>query len=234
MGRPAHGAFGSRMKKPGAAAFYAAMLERFGPSHWWPADSPFEVALGVVLTQNTSWKNVEKALANLRKLGPLTPAFIWNLPRQALETALRPAGFFSLKAGRLRNLLAFLAYKAGRQSPPEEDQLNCLRGTELAQLRRELLAVKGIGPESADSILLYGLDLPSFVADAYTWRILRRHGLVGEEAAYEELRDIFTAALPEEAQVYNECHALIVRVGKAYCRKQNPDCASCPLGKFLD
>ena len=216
------------------ADYYASMLEHFGPCHWWPASSPFEVALGVVLTQNTNWRNVEKALDNLRRLGPLTPAFIWNLPPETLTSAIRPSGFFSLKALRLRHLLAFLAHKAGQAQPPDDDRLNCLRNTKLPRLRQELLAVKGIGPESADSILLYALDLPSFVADAYTYRLLHRHGFVGEEAQYEDLRAPFHAALPEETATYNECHALIVKTGKNYCHKKNPDCPACPLKKFLE
>ena len=221
-------------KKADLLAYYAALLEHFGPGYWWPASSPFEVAVGVVLTQNTNWRNVEKALANLRRLGPLTPVFLWSLSPEDLAEAIRPSGYFTLKAGRLRNLLAFLARKAGGAAPPEDDRLDCLRGLPLEGLREELLAVRGIGPESADSILLYALGLPSFVADAYTFRLLHRHGFVGEEAGYEELREAFVGVLPEDVRIYNECHALIVRLGKTFCHKRSPDCRSCPLGGFLE
>ena len=221
-------------KKADLLAYYAALLEHFGPGHWWPASSPFEVAVGVVLTQNTNWRNVEKALANLRRRGPLTPAFLWSLSPEDLAEAIRPSGYFTLKAGRLRNLLAFLARKSGKNVPPEDDRLDCLRGLPLEGLREELLAVRGIGPESADSILLYALGLPSFVADAYTFRLLHRHGFVGEEAGYEELREAFVGVLPEDVRIYNECHALIVRLGKTFCHKRSPDCRSCPLGGFLE
>ncbi len=216
------------------ARYYDILLEHFGPSNWWPAQSPFEVVLGVVLTQNTSWNNVEKALENLRNCGPLTPGFIWGMSTAALEAAIRPSGFYTQKSKRLRNVLAYLAEKAGQDAPPDDPSLAWLRNGDLPALREELLGIKGIGRESADSILLYALEKPSFVVDAYTYRILHRHGFVGEESDYAEMQDLLTSALPPDVAIYNEYHALIVRAGKNFCRKSKPLCHACPLKDYLE
>lgn len=212
--------------------YYKLLLERFGPRGWWPGDSPFEIVLGAVLTQNTAWSNVDKALVNLKALVPLTPAALAALPDPILAQAIRPSGYYNQKVIKIRNLLAWLRGYSGADS--SDASLNFLRGESLEALRASLLGVKGVGPETADSILLYALKLPSFVVDAYTWRLLRRHGFVGEEADYYEMRDLFIAALPEDVAVYNECHALIVRLGQEYCKKTAPLCATCPLLDYLD
>ncbi|MDR0338750.1 MAG: endonuclease III domain-containing protein [Desulfovibrio sp.] len=215
-------------------AWYLALLERLGPSRWWPGESPFEVAVGAVLVQNTAWRNVEKALASLKAKKALDPASLLRMPEAELHEALRPSGYFRLKAGRLRNLLAYFAEHAGWDKAPGNLALSFLKRKSTERLRRELLAVKGIGAETADAVLLYALDRPSFVVDAYTRRIFSRHGLVPPDIAYEDLREFFMRALPEDRALYNEYHALIVRLGNAFCLKSRPRCAECPLGVFMD
>lgn len=216
--------------------YYRLMLERFGPRNWWPGDSPFEIALGAVLTQSTAWRNVEQAIANLKALGPLTPADIAALPDAALAEAIRPSGYYNQKAKKIRNFLGWLRAYSGEDSPEAfaDASLEFLRGHSLETLRESLLGVRGVGPETADAILLYALGLPTFVVDAYTWRMLRRHGFVGEDADYYEMQSLFTSALPEDASVYNECHALIVKLGQEHCKKTNPSCGNCPLLEYLD
>ena len=214
--------------------YYQALYAHFGPCNWWPGDNPFEVVVGVVLTQSTNWRNVEKALLNLKAKVELTPKALWEMHPAELEAAIRPSGFYTLKAKRLRNVLEFFAREAGTETPPADAGLAFLRGRDAGELRRGLLSVRGIGPESADSILLYALGLPSFVIDAYTYRMLHRHGFVEEEAGYAEMQELFHVALPEDASLYNEYHALIVRLGQFFCRKSRPDCKACPLGPFMD
>lgn len=208
-------------------AMYDAMLDALGPSGWWPGETPFEIAVGAILTQNTNWKNVEKAIANLREAGALDARVMDALPPDRLAELVRPSGSFRVKAGRLKNLLALLRDECGYA-------VTALAGRELDELRPLLLSVKGVGPETADSILLYALDKPTFVVDAYTRRILGRHALIPEDIGYEELRAFYMDVLPEDAALYAEYHALIVRVGKHYCRKRVPLCAQCPLCPFLE
>lgn len=208
-------------------AMYDAMLEALGPSHWWPGETPFEVAVGAILTQNTNWSNTARAIANLRAAGVLTPAALDALPDSRLAELIRPAGYFRLKAGRLKNFLRFLRKEAGLS-------MAALNGKSLATLRPKLLEVKGVGPETADSILLYALGQPTFVVDAYTRRILSRHGMVPEDAGYDEMRDLYLGALDPDPALYNEYHALLVRVGKDFCRPKAPRCATCPLAPFLE
>ena len=184
-----------------------AMLAGLGPSHWWPGETPFEISLGAILTQNTAWTNVEKALHNLRSENLLHPPALYELPEQALAELIRPAGFFRIKARRVRNFLHFLHETC-------DLDMEELRSRDMSTLRARLLNISGIGPETADSILLYALDFPSFVVDAYTRRILNRHGLVPEDIGYEELRDYFMDVLPADTPLFNEFHALLVRVGK--------------------
>lgn len=216
---------------------YQAMLDALGPSGWWPGETAFEVAVGAILTQNTSWANVEKAMATLRSAGLLTPAAMLDISEAALAEAIRPAGYYRLKAGRLANFLRFLRDEAedhgNGAADLESPDLPMLRGREVRDLRERLLSVRGIGPETADSILLYALDLPVFVVDAYTARIALRHGLASEEAGYYELQEIFASALPEDVALFNEFHALIVRVGHHWCGKREPKCQDCPLAPFL-
>ncbi|KHK01232.1 endonuclease III domain-containing protein [Desulfovibrio sp. TomC] len=205
---------------------YSAMLDALGPSGWWPAKTPFEMAVGAILTQNTNWQGAARAMDNIRLSGRLDPVALYELPDGELAELLRPAGYFRLKAGRLKNLLALIVEDLG-------GDILTLADAGLETARERLLAVKGVGPETADSILLYGLGLPSFVVDAYTARICSRHALVPEDASYDELRELFMDALPVDVGLYNEFHALLVRVGNGWCRPRAPKCDACPLGRFL-
>jgi endonuclease-3 related protein len=206
--------------------YYHALRVGLGPSGWWPGQTPFEIALGAILTQNTAWTNVEKALHNLRAAGMLDPRSLFRLQEEELAAFIRPAGFFRIKAARVRNFLQFLRETC-------ELDMAALRGMTVEELRPALLEVSGIGPETADSILLYALGQPSFVVDAYTRRIFSRHGLVPEDIGYGELREFFMDALPQDASLYNEYHALIVRTGKGWCAKREGKCFHCPLAPFL-
>ena len=211
---------------------YVAMADHFGPCNWWPGDSPFEVAVGAVLTQNTAWRNVEKALDRLRAQNALRPKALWDMPPDLLEESLRPSGFFRLKARRLRNLLEHMRSFAGWDRSPGDVSLDFMRPKAEEDPRRELLRVRGIGPETADCILLYALNYPSFVADAYTRRIFSRHGLLPEDASYDHMRDMFMNALPLDTKLFNEYHALVVRTGNTFCKKSKPLCSQCPLQRF--
>lgn len=193
----------------------------YGPQNWWPGDTPFEVAVGAILTQNTNWSNVEKAISNLKKERVLNAKALYALPVNKLASLIKPSGYFNIKAKRLRSFLAFLAdnYKGSLKQMAKED---------LTSLRPKLLAVNGIGPETADSILLYALDKPVFVIDAYTKRVLSRHGVMGADATYDEYQALFHKELDEDLQLFNEFHALFVMVGKDYC-KPKPLCERCPL-----
>jgi endonuclease-3 related protein len=207
---------------PAPASIYKKLYAAFGPQHWWPADSPFEVMVGAILTQNTNWQNVEKAINNLKKQKVLSPLKLRRLSLRRLASLIRSAGYYNIKAARLRTFLDFFfqAYKG---------KVRKMRLASQEALRRQLLSVKGIGPETADSILLYALDKPVFVVDAYTRRILARHGLLGEDASYEEVQGFFARNLKKDVRLYNEYHALLVRLGKDYCLKQKPRCSVCPL-----
>ena len=201
------------------------MFAAYGPQHWWPGDSPFEVMVGAVLVQNTAWKNVEKAIGNLKEEGLLEPHALYGLPVDELETLIRPAGYYRLKARRLRNLLKFVVRRC---DGAVEDMFR----TGASTLREELLAVNGIGPETADSILLYGGGLPEFVVDAYTYRAFSRHGWIDLDADYHTIKDHFESHLKRDASLYNEYHALLVRLGHLHCRK-TPKCEGCPLADLL-
>ncbi|MGI6655992.1 MAG: endonuclease III domain-containing protein [Desulfobulbus sp.] len=201
---------------------YDRMRERFGPQHWWPAETPFEVMVGAILTQNTNWKNVERAITNLRDAGVLSPAGLSGLPVGLLAEYIRPAGYYNIKAGRLRNLLEWIDNEYGGDPAAALAQ-------PLSTLRAQLLAIRGIGPETADSILLYAAGLPIFVVDAYTCRILSRHQLLDEPFDYHRVQELFMDNLESDPQLYNEYHALLVRIGKTYCKKSKPNCADCPL-----
>lgn len=207
-------------------AYYETMLGALGPSHWWPGETPFEVLVGAVLTQNTNWGNVERAIANLKAANVLEPHALAALAAPELGELIRPAGYFRIKAGRLHNVLVWLLTEC-------DGDMAQLAGYDLDELRPSLLAVKGVGPETADAILLYALGQPTFVVDAYTFRILGRHGLVPEETDYHTLRAEFMDHLPADPDLFNEYHALLVRVGKDFCRKREPRCDACPLSSFL-
>ncbi|MCX7673834.1 MAG: endonuclease III domain-containing protein [Thiobacillaceae bacterium] len=202
---------------------YHRLYAAYGPQHWWPGETPFEVMVGAVLTQNTAWTNVERAIAQLKSAGALSCHAILALTAEALAELIRPAGYFNVKARRLKALCALLA-EAGVAEDPGQ-----LRATApLPELRRRLLAVHGVGEETADSILLYALGLPVFVVDAYTRRIFTRLGLIAGSESYGRIQQAFESALPREVALYNEYHALIVHLGKAVCRPR-PRCGECPL-----
>jgi endonuclease-3 related protein len=200
---------------------YRLLLDHFGPQGWWPAETPFEMMAGAVLTQNTSWGNVEKALGNLERNGLLDPARLHAVEVGDLALAIRPAGYYNVKARRLKNLVRLIVERYGGEVPAMLEE-------EPAELRNALLGVNGIGPETADSIVLYAAGHPVFVVDAYTHRILSRHHLVEEGASYDEIQTAFSDALPEDVPLFREFHALIVMAGKTYCRKR-PLCDRCPV-----
>ena len=203
---------------------YHRLYKALGPQHWWPGDTPFEVIVGAILTQNTNWTNVEKAIRNLKQAKVLAPAALRDIPVEKLAQLIRPAGYFNVKAKRLKNFMKFFFERYG-------GKIAFMKKTDGEILRQELLAVNGIGPETADSILLYALEKTTFVVDAYTKRILYRHNLVGKNADYHALQDIFNGALAKNVRLFNEYHALIVRLGKDFCRTK-PNCGDCPLKKM--
>lgn len=197
------------------------MFDRFGPQHWWPAETELEMMVGAVLTQNTNWKNVEKAIANLKRKRLLSFEALTSLTVDELAEEIRPAGYYHVKAGRLKNLITFV-------QETYDGKLDRCFYDETGVLREGLLSVKGVGPETADSMLLYAMHRPVFVVDAYTFRIMNRHGLIFEAADYDDLQKVFTDNLPLDVGMFNEFHALIVQVGKNFCKKK-PRCEECPL-----
>ena len=204
---------------------YASLFAHYGPLHWWPGDSPFEIAVGAILTQNTNWTNVEKAIANLKREKVLRAGVLHKLHANKLASLIRPSGYFNVKAKRLKSFLKYLAnhYKGS---------MTAMRAEDMAVLRKELLEINGIGPETADSILLYALEKPVFVIDAYTKRVMTRHGITSEPADYHQLQELFHKNLPRDVQLFNEYHALFVMVGKDFC-KPKPRCNGCPLEAML-
>lgn len=234
---------------------YTTLSRAWGPQHWWPAQSRFEVIVGALLTQNTSWSNVELAMRQLRAAKVLSVSGIRDIEIEKLEKLIRSSGYFRQKAHRLQNFVGFLAAKY-------DGSLTRMFSQPTTKLREELLSLNGVGPETADSILLYAGQHPVFVIDAYTRRIATRHQITADSGGYEELRTIFEHALgslsvpstrgtflPEGAshppsrmslakrcstsQVYNDMHGFMVGIGKNYCRKAKPDCARCPLAALL-
>jgi len=204
---------------------YDHLLAAYGPQHWWPGDSPFEIMVGAILVQNTAWKNVEKAIQNLADADLLEPHALANASVEELQELIRPAGYFRLKTKRLLHLVRFVVDEY-------DGDLDAMFSVELTTLREQLLSLNGIGPETADSILLYAGGLPTFVVDTYTHRVLARHGWIGYEAGYYEIKDTFESELEQEVALYNEFHALLVRVGHRHCRK-TPKCEDCPLAELL-
>ena len=200
---------------------YNRMYQAYGPQHWWPGETAFEMMVGAILTQNTSWMNVEKAIDVLKRKGVLTPEGLHQLRKPALASMIRSSGYYRIKADRLKAFIDFLWEDYG-------GNIKRMGTRPLDELRDQLLQVKGVGPETADSILLYGLRKPIFVIDAYTKRILSRHGIISEKASYDEAQKRFMDHLPHEESLFNEYHALIVRVGKTLCKK-TPKCGICPL-----
>jgi len=206
--------------------YFTAMSQNLGPMRWWPARTPFEVIVGAILTQNTSWGNVERAIANLRSAQMLTPSAISAARMARLAALVRPSGYFRQKAKKLKAFVRFLQREYG-------GSLKRMFATPTEVLREKLLSVHGIGPETADSILLYAGEHAVFVVDAYTHRIFGRHGITNGKPEYENVRALVEAALPRDSQLFNEFHALVVNTAKNWCRKKEPRCAECPLGSLL-
>lgn len=228
---------------------YEAMRARFGHRGWWPVaggpasggsavasesagrplegaageERKLEMCVGAILTQNTAWKNVEKALANLREAGLMSVGALHAKPHAALAEIIRPAGYYNVKAKRLRNFIARVHEFGGG--------IGAFLGRPLSALREDLLSVNGIGRETGDSIILYAAGLPTFVVDAYTARIGVRHSLFGPEADYDEIKEFFESALPRDAELFNDYHAQLVQTGKEYCRTMAL-CEGCPLEVF--
>lgn len=200
---------------------YELLYEAFGPQYWWPGETPFEIVIGAILTQNTSWANVNKAITHLKSASLLTPEGLYRIDASELAGLIRPAGYYNLKTKRLKSFIDWLFDNY-------DGQLTNLESVATDQLRSELLAIKGVGRETADSILLYALGRPVFVVDTYTARIMSRHGLIEPDADYEQLRDLFESNLPEDIKLYNEFHALLVRAGNKFC-KPKARCPGCPL-----
>ncbi len=203
---------------------YRLLYDALGPQHWWPGQTRFEIITGAILTQNTNWVNVEKAIANLKAADCLTPEKLHHLDHAQLAQLIRPTGYYNIKAKRLKNFINWL-FDNYDGEPANLETIDTDR------LREELLEIKGVGRETADSILLYAFDRPIFVVDAYTARIVCRHGLIEPDADYEQLRELFESSLPADTQLFNEYHALLVRVGKEFCRPK-AKCPDCPLGKL--
>lgn len=199
---------------------YESLYRRYGALNWWPADTPFEVCVGAILTQNTNWLNVEKAIVNLKREGLLSVEAIRETDQGRLAELIRPSGFFNVKSVRLKGFVAWLLERHG--------SLEAMFAGQWQPLRDELIKVRGIGPETCDSILLYAGEKPSFVVDAYTRRLFSRLGLVKEDDDYHRVRSLFMEHLPPDVPLFNEYHALIVEQCKRHCRKK-PSCDGCPL-----
>ena len=213
--------------QPPLDEYFNSLFTAMGPQHWWPGKTPFEIIVGAILTQNTSWTNVERAIANLRSAGLLTPAAICKVLPRRLQGLIRSSGYFRQKARKLKAFCEFLQAK-------HSGSLRKMFDTPTIVLREHLLGVFGIGPETADSILLYAGEHAVFVVDAYTKRMLARHGWVDEKAKYEDIRWMFERQFPGDVKRFNEFHALIVNAGKNFCTAQRPWCEECPLGKYLE
>jgi len=205
-------------------AFYDTLLDHFGRQNWWPGQTPFEVMVGAILTQNTNWQNVAKAIANLKQADLLDPHRLAQLDHERLAALIKPAGYFNIKAQRLHNFLTWFIDRFN-------GDVESAKQLDTESLRAELLSINGVGRETADSILLYGLGKLIFVVDTYTCRVLWRHHLLDESMEYDYVQELFTDALPADLIMYNEYHALLVALGKTYCRVR-PNCSACPLRKF--
>ncbi len=203
---------------------YNILYKIYGPRNWWPADSPFEVIVGAILTQNTSWENVEKAIANLKKKRKLSPRQLYRIKISELSSLIKSCGYHNIKAKRLKSFIDYL-FKNYKGS------LSNFFSNSTGNIRKQLLAINGIGPETADSILLYAAGKAVFVVDAYTKRILERQGLIKPNASYEQIQRLFENNLPKRSKLFNEYHALIVEHAKWVCKKK-PICSECALRKW--
>lgn len=205
---------------------YELLNGYFGDLHWWPADDPFEIMVGAILTQNTAWTNVEKAISALRKRRLLSPAALSRIPEEDLALIIRSSGYYHLKAARLKTFARFFMDEYS-------GNLSAMKAEGLPLLREKLLGIRGVGPETADSILLYACQKSVFISDAYTRRILLRHGLISQDADYHAIQSLFMACLPHDNILFNQFHALMVNTGKTFCRKA-PDCSACPLATLQE
>ncbi len=200
---------------------YDRLYHHFGPQQWWPADSAFEVAVGAILTQNTNWTNVEKAIQKLKLADILDPEVLHRTHTKKLASLIRPAGYFNIKAKRLKHFMRFFM-------KTYNGEISRMKKEPLPLIRKKLLSVHGIGPETADSIILYALEKPVFVIDAYTKRVLARHTILDYNETYETYQELFHSSLKKNVRLFNEYHALLVRLAKEYCRTK-PDCGQCPI-----
>ena len=198
------------------------LYAKFGPRHWWPGDTKLEIIIGAILTQNTAWANVEKAIKNIKKAKALSVNRLSGIPEKNLARLIRPSGYYNIKANRIKNFLKFLNARYS-------SSIDKMFRSDLYKLREELLAVKGIGQETADSILLYAGNKPVFVVDSYTKRIFSRHGFIDKDADYGETQSLFMDNLGEDKGLFNEFHALIVELGKSVCKSKKPFCSMCPI-----
>lgn len=201
---------------------FTILKEHYGEQKWWPAETTFEMAVGAVLTQNTNWNNVVTAIDRLREHNALDAEVIYAMDNGVLANLIHSAGYYNLKAKRLKNLIKLIVEEF-------DGEIENLFNLDMYVCREKLLGVKGVGEETADSILLYGGNFPIFVVDTYTHRVFSRHNLVAEESSYQEIQESFMGNLPEDSGLFNEYHALIVRVAKEFCKKSTPICDQCPL-----
>ena len=201
------------------------LYAKFGPRHWWPGDTKLEIIIGAILTQNTAWANVEKAIKNIKKAKALSVNRLSGIPEKNLARLIRPSGYYNIKANRIKNFLRFLNTRYS-------SSIDKMFRSDLYKLREELLAVKGIGQETADSILLYAGNKPVFVVDSYTKRVFSRHGFIDKDADYGETQSLFMDNLGEDKGLFNEFHALIVELGKSVCKSKKPFCSMCPIQKM--
>ena len=211
----------------GPIAIYQCLATFFGSLHWWPGDSKLEIMVGAILTQNTNWQNVSKALEKIKKEELLEVETLYFIDEKYLAQLIKSCGYFNLKARRLKNFISFF-YQNYNGSTEK------MFSRDLRSLRLELLQINGIGPETADSILLYAGEKPVFVVDAYTRRIFQRHKYISPKNNYQQIQDYFMAYLPRDHRIYNEFHAQIVMIGKQYCKRKKPNCQECPVSIFLN
>jgi len=202
--------------------FYRDLFDRYGPQEWWPGESDIECILGAILTQNTSWNNVEKAINNLKRDNLISIESLNLITTDELARLIRSSGYYNQKAVKIKTFISFVIQEYS-------GSLEKMFAEPSSELRKKLLGIKGIGPETADSIMLYAGGIPVFVVDTYTYRILSRHGLVLENTSYQEIQELFTDSLEKSTETFNEFHALLVRLGKEHCKKSSPVCEGCPL-----
>ena len=205
---------------------YHSLYNYFGPLNWWPGDTPFEIMVGAILTQNTSWSNAEKAINNLKKQNLLEPRKLYRINQEELAQLVKPSGYYNIKAKRLKNFVNLFVNDF-------EGSTEKMFSGDVRELRRKLLKVNGIGPETADSKLMYAGKKAFIVVDAYTKRIFSRHKLISKDSTYYQIQEFFIKNIDRDVELFNEFHAQIVILGKTICTSKNPDCTTCPIA-FLN